>query len=70
MNCHDTILGSDRDQLDVSMAAERTREEAGFDIQEHINQGVSGSIKDLPKSTTHVQSTNSKEDSKRKLLAY
>ena len=63
-NEHDTILGSDGDQLD------RTTEEAEFDLQEHINRGVSGSIKDLPKSTTHVQSTNCKKDSKRKLLAY
>ena len=64
-NEHDTILGSDGDQLDGSMSAEGTSivgtGEADLDVQEHIiNQGVSGTIKGSATSATDLQSTINK----------
>ena len=64
-NGHDTILGSDGNQLDGSMSAEGTSivgtGEADLDVQEHIiNQGVSGTIKGSATSATDLQSTINK----------
>ena len=73
-NEHDTILGRDGYQLDVNMATAGTSTvtsgDADADVLEHINHGVSSTIKGSPKSTTDRQSTNSKEDNRCKLLAY
>ena len=67
-NGHDTILGSDGDQLDVSMAAEGTAivvtGDADSDIQKRLNQGVSGTMGDSPRRVTDVQSANTKKDRK------
>ena len=73
-NEHDTILGSDGDQLDCSMSAEETTivtsGDADSDVHEHINQAVSGTIHGSPKSMTDEQSTTSKEDNRCKVLAF